>query len=173
MSDSSKNLKTRESAQGDEADAAVSSGPLVPPHPVLRYTTFRLAFFFVALVLLLLCRKVGLLPLAGSAGLLSLMFIAVLVSGLVSYVVLNRHRDAMSAAIVNRVQRTKENMVASASGEDEAPDLAPEAFTEPEPLSEPERPSEPERSSESGAAPGTKPKAASKASRAPTSEGGA
>ncbi|MDQ1496591.1 MAG: hypothetical protein QOG69_3074 [Actinomycetota bacterium] len=77
-------------------DAEVPAPPR--PHAVLRYTTLRLALFLIALALLWLVRiRDGLL----------LVAIALVLSGLASYVLLAGQRDAMSAQLhAARVRRT-------------------------------------------------------------------
>ena len=60
----------------------------------IAYTTARILLFVAA---------TGLLYLAGARGLL-LLGLALLISGIVSYVLLSRQRDAMSGAIAARLQ---------------------------------------------------------------------
>ncbi|HYZ53040.1 MAG TPA: DUF4229 domain-containing protein [Streptosporangiaceae bacterium] len=60
----------------------------------LSYTTARLVLFLVALVLLYF---------AGARGLL-LAALALLVSGIVSFVLLSRQRDAMSGVLTSRLR---------------------------------------------------------------------
>jgi hypothetical protein len=80
--------------------------------PVLRYTASRvLMFIVVATVLALL----------GARGLL-LVALALVVSGLLSFVLLSSQRDAMSAAVVGSSRRLRRRMDARASREDEADD---------------------------------------------------
>lgn len=62
--------------------------------PVIVYTSARLALFIVVATLL---------AIAGMQGILLLM-VALVVSGLLSYVLLSRLRDAVSAAVVGRVE---------------------------------------------------------------------
>ena len=64
---------------------------------VLAYTTARLLLFVAA---------TGLLYLAGARGLL-LLALALLVSGIASYVLLSRQRDRMSGALSARVAGTR------------------------------------------------------------------
>ncbi len=84
----------------DEALTAVDAEVAAPPRPhaVLRYTTLRLALFLVALALLWLVRiRDGLL----------LVAIALVLSGLASYVLLAAQRDAMSAQLhAARIRRS-------------------------------------------------------------------
>ncbi|HEX7106647.1 MAG TPA: DUF4229 domain-containing protein [Acidothermaceae bacterium] len=84
----------------------------VNPHPVLRYTVLRLAIFAIALGLLWLVRVRGLL----------LVALAVLVSGLASYALLQRERDAMSARIAQTSARRKARAASRAAREDEIAD---------------------------------------------------
>lgn len=64
---------------------------------VFAYTAARIVLFLVAL---------GIVYLAGARGLLALA-IAVLVSGLASFVLLSRQRDAMSGALVSRLRASR------------------------------------------------------------------
>jgi Mn2+/Fe2+ NRAMP family transporter len=65
--------------------------------PALTYTSARILLFVAAL---------GLLYLTGARGLL-LLALALLASGILSYVLLSRQRDAMSLKLFNRVSSTK------------------------------------------------------------------
>lgn len=82
---------------------------------VLAYTAARFLLFGVAY---------GLLYLLGARGWLALI-LAALVSGLVSYIVLSRQRDAVSERITARTDRMSRRLVDGAAHED-APD-APSA----------------------------------------------
>lgn len=84
------------------------------PGPVLVYTTSRLLVLVVALTVL------GFLGLRGIA----LLLVAVVVSGLASYVLLSKQRDAMSAAVVSRAERTRLRMKEATESEDAADDAA-------------------------------------------------
>ena len=75
----------------------------------IAYTTARILVFVVV---------TGLLYLAGARGLL-LLGAAVLISGIVSYVVLSRQRDAMSSAITSRVQGFRGRLDAGTRAEDD------------------------------------------------------
>ena len=70
---------------------------------------------------LLLAASLVLLWLAGARGLL-LILLAVLVSGLLSYGLLARQRDAMSAAITEWVGRSRRRLDAATTKEDAADD---------------------------------------------------
>lgn len=76
---------------------------------MLAYTTARILLFVAA---------TGLLYLAGARGLL-LLALALLVSGLISFVVLSRQRDAMSGALVNRLRRARQRIDEGAAAEDD------------------------------------------------------
>lgn len=76
---------------------------------VLVYTGARLLLFLAAL---------GLVYLVGARGLLAVA-IAVLVSGLASYVLLSRQRDAMSGRIVAGARGLSSRLDAGAQAEDE------------------------------------------------------
>ena len=84
------------------------------PGPMLVYTTARVTLFAVALFVL------GLLGLRG----LLLLVVAVLASGLLSYVLLSRQRDAMSAAVVQRAGRIRTRARERTEAEDAADDAA-------------------------------------------------
>jgi hypothetical protein len=78
----------------------------------MRYTVFRLALFAVALGLLWLVHVRGLL----------LVALAVLISGLASYALLQRERDAMSVRVAAANSRRKARAAARAAREDDAAD---------------------------------------------------
>jgi hypothetical protein len=77
-------------------------------HPVLRYTTLRISLFLGVLLLLSL---LGLRD-------LPLLALAVLVSGLISYSLLSKQRDAMSGVVAGRIQRIRRSIDDSARAED-------------------------------------------------------
>jgi Mn2+/Fe2+ NRAMP family transporter len=65
--------------------------------PALTYTSARILLFVAAL---------GLLYLTGARGLL-LLALALLASGILSYVLLSRQRDAMSSKLTSRLTSTR------------------------------------------------------------------
>ncbi len=75
----------------------------------LAYTTARIVLFVVA---------AGLFYLAGARGLL-LLGLALVVSGVASYVVLSRQRDAMSGVLVNRFRSLRSRIDQGARSEDD------------------------------------------------------
>jgi cell division protein FtsW (lipid II flippase) len=79
---------------------------------VLVYTSARVAIFAVTLAVLYA---------AGMRQLL-LLLVAVLVSGLLSYLLLSRQRDAMSRAVVERGEGLRQRMRERTEAEDAADD---------------------------------------------------
>lgn len=73
------------------------------------YTTARILLFVAA---------TGLFYLAGARGLL-LLGLALVVSGVASYVLLSRQRDAMSGALVSRFRTLRMRIDQGAKAEDE------------------------------------------------------
>jgi hypothetical protein len=87
------------------------------PHAILRYTTLRLALFVLALIVLWLVRiRDGVL----------LVAIALVLSGLASFVLLAGQRDAMSAQLHEAAQRRRVKAQLRAARED-VPDGVDEA----------------------------------------------
>ena len=75
----------------------------------LSYTVLRLGLFVVVFLLLYLAGARSVLLLAG----------AILISGLISYFLLNRQRMAMSSVISKRVSSFKERLDAGTRAEDD------------------------------------------------------
>ncbi|MEU6723059.1 DUF4229 domain-containing protein [Nonomuraea wenchangensis] len=67
-------------------------------HPVVVYTASRILLFLVTL---------GILKLLGLQNLLALLVASFLISGVASYVLLSKQRDAMSARISDRLDQPK------------------------------------------------------------------
>ncbi|MFI9593381.1 DUF4229 domain-containing protein [Nonomuraea sp. NPDC052265] len=67
-------------------------------HPVLVYTASRIGLFVVTL---------GVLYLVGLQNPLILLAAAFVISGIASYVLLSRQRDAVSARLSDRIDRPK------------------------------------------------------------------
>ena len=78
-------------------------------NPVVGYTLARLLLFFASVGGLYLLQLRGFWLLLG----------AVVVSGLASYALLSRQRDAMSAAVAGRLERTRRRIEEGASSEDD------------------------------------------------------
>jgi hypothetical protein len=77
--------------------------------PTIAYTSARILLFLAAL---------GLLYLVGARGLL-LVALALVISGVVSFVMLSRQRDMMSGAIVSRLRNARERLDEGARAEDD------------------------------------------------------
>jgi hypothetical protein len=75
---------------------------------VLIYTLSRLALF---------AATVGVLFLVGARGFL-LLALAILISGVVSFVLLSRQRDAVSSSVTERAGRIRDNLAEGAARED-------------------------------------------------------
>lgn len=75
----------------------------------LAYTTARILLFVAA---------TGLLYLAGARGIL-LLCLGLLASGIVSYMLLSRQRDAMAGAIASRFRTLRSRLDAGAKAEDD------------------------------------------------------
>ena len=76
--------------------------------PTLAYTMMRLLLFFGALILLYF---------AGARNFV-LVGLALLISGIVSFIVLSRQRDAMSGALVARLRGFRERLDEGTRAED-------------------------------------------------------
>lgn len=75
---------------------------------VLKYTVARLALFGAT---------AGVLFLVGARGFL-LLALSILISGIVSFVLLSRQRDAVSASVTERASRMRQNLAEGAARED-------------------------------------------------------
>jgi Protein of unknown function (DUF4229) len=75
----------------------------------IAYTTARILLFVAA---------AGLLYLAGARGIL-LLAVALLVSGVASYILLSRQRDAMAGALTTRFAALRSRLDAGAKAEDD------------------------------------------------------
>jgi len=91
-----------------ETPAINAELPTRTAHATLRYTTFRLAIFVVVLGLLYLVRVRGAL----------LVALALIVSGLASYVLLRGQRDAMSMQLATASERRRRRSTKRAARED-------------------------------------------------------
>jgi hypothetical protein len=96
----------------DNAEPDAGGPAPLQSHAFLRYTTLRLALFLAALALLWLVRIRG--------GVL-LVALALVLSGLVSFVLLARQRDAMSVQLHAAQQRRRARSLARVSREDADP----------------------------------------------------
>jgi hypothetical protein len=78
----------------------------------------RATFAYSSARILLFVLAVGLLYLAGARGLL-LFGLALVISGIISFVMLSRLRDAMSGAITSRAGRFRQRLDEGSRAEDE------------------------------------------------------
>ncbi|MEY9861813.1 hypothetical protein ABH935_007456 [Catenulispora sp. GAS73] len=96
------------------AGAAVAQGK----HATMRYATLRIAIFIVSLAVLW-----GAVAATGHIvtgnGVLYLMMGALLVSGVASFFLLSRQRDAMSVQVTRRTERMAHKFEENAAMEDE------------------------------------------------------
>ncbi|MFI8521356.1 DUF4229 domain-containing protein [Streptomyces sp. NPDC085481] len=86
---------------------------------MLRYTLMRLGIFAGSFLALWGLVYLGVLPRGlGDSNLLWVLVLSVVVSAPLSFVLLRRERDAMSAEIVEKVDRAKGRLEANRSAED-------------------------------------------------------
>ena len=97
----------------------VAATPQQIPHATLRYTTLRFALFLVALVLMWGIAKLAGMDLNTDTNRLILLAVALFLSSSVSFFLLSKYRDAMSAGLVARSKRLSKKLEESASFEDE------------------------------------------------------
>lgn len=98
------NTEPEKSAEAEESTPSARAS-----HPVLRYTSLRLAIFVIALILLWLVRVRGAL----------LIVLALIVSGLASYALLRRQRADMGAQLADAAGRRRDRAATRAAREDE------------------------------------------------------
>jgi Protein of unknown function (DUF4229) len=102
-----------------EDEPQAPSAALNTKHAALRYTTLRLALFVVALGVVWVIARIADMDLNSQTSKLSLLAVAILLSSAVSFVVLSKQRDAMSAGLVARSQKLSQKLDRAASFEDE------------------------------------------------------
>ncbi|MFB6888951.1 DUF4229 domain-containing protein [Kitasatospora sp. NPDC056327] len=97
-------------------------------HATLRYTSMRVSVFLVCLLVALTLGHFQVIPVSGETGVIFLFLLAAVASAPLSYVLLSRQRDEMSAAISGRVDgiraRTASKIAAQNAEEDAAVDAA-------------------------------------------------
>jgi uncharacterized membrane protein YkgB len=81
-----------------KSDRYAGPSNLEPVHPVLVYTASRIGLFIVT---------IGVLKLLGLANPLILILASFLISGVASYVLLSKQRDAVSERISDKLDRPK------------------------------------------------------------------
>ncbi|MDH6706397.1 hypothetical protein P3T27_003120 [Kitasatospora sp. MAA19] len=98
-----------------------STGP-EKSHATLRYTSLRVSIFLGCLLVALLLGHFGIIPVSGQVGVIFLFLLAAIASAPLSYVLLSRQRDEMSAQITTKVSglrsRTAERIAAQNAEED-------------------------------------------------------
>lgn len=90
-------------------------------HATLRYTTMRLGIFVGCLVVVAVLAYAGIIPEGiGKSNPLWIFLLALVLSAPLSFVLLRRQRDEMSAQVAGGVDRAKEKLAANRSMEDAA-----------------------------------------------------
>jgi hypothetical protein len=104
-----------------------STGP-EKSHATLRYTSLRVSIFLGCLLVALLLGHFGIIPVSGQAGVIFLFLLAAVASAPLSYALLSKQRDEMSAQISGKVagmrSRTAERIAVQNAEEDAADDAA-------------------------------------------------
>ncbi|MFD0272784.1 DUF4229 domain-containing protein [Kitasatospora sp. NPDC127111] len=97
-------------------------------HATLRYTSLRVSVFLGCLLVMLLLGHFQLIPVKGELGVVFLFLLAAVFSAPLSYVLLSKQRDEMSAQIAGKVtglrNRTAERIAAQNAEEDAADEAA-------------------------------------------------
>lgn len=89
------------------------------PSATIRYTAMRLSIFVACLVFVAVAVHFGVLPAGlGGANIIWVVLLALVISAPLSYVLLRKQRDEMSAQIAGKVERTKARLDANRSQED-------------------------------------------------------
>ncbi|MER5637523.1 DUF4229 domain-containing protein [Kitasatospora sp. NPDC002227] len=96
-------------------------------HATLRYTSLRASLFLGCLLLALLLGHFGVIPVSGPAGVVFLVLVAALVSAPLSYVLLSKQRDEMSAQLVAKVEERKSRTATRIARQNAEEDAADEA----------------------------------------------
>ncbi|MFJ2441026.1 MULTISPECIES: DUF4229 domain-containing protein [unclassified Streptomyces] len=87
----------------------------------IRYTVMRLTIFVGCLVAIAGLVQIGVIPKgAGASNVMWVLLLAIVVSAPLSFVLLRKQRDEMSAQIVGKVESTKAKIEANRSQEDAA-----------------------------------------------------
>lgn len=90
-------------------------------HATLRYTTLRLGVFLGCVALVAVLAYAGILPEGiGKSNPLWILLLGMVLSAPLSYILLRKQRDAMSAQITGGVDRAKQKLSANRSMEDDA-----------------------------------------------------
>ncbi|WUD82945.1 DUF4229 domain-containing protein [Streptomyces sp. NBC_00503] len=95
------------------------------PNATIRYTAMRLVIFVGSLVFVAGMVRLGWVPSGlGDANPAWVVLLALVISAPLSFVLLRKQRDEMSAAISGRVAGAKDKLAANRSQEDVADDAA-------------------------------------------------
>ncbi|WP_194893805.1 DUF4229 domain-containing protein [Catenulispora pinisilvae] len=109
---------TATESESESETLAAGAAVAVAKHATMRYATLRIAIFIVSLAVLW-----GLVAATGHIvtgnGVLYLAMGALLISGVASFFLLSRQRDAMSAQVTRRTDRLADRFEANAAMEDE------------------------------------------------------
>ena len=98
-------------------------------HATLRYTSMRFSLFGACFFVALMLAHYNILPvMAGAAGVLLLLMISLLVSGLLSYVLLSRQRDQVSEQLITGLDRRREKTGGGFQGRIAAQNAAEDAL---------------------------------------------
>ncbi|MFC4496612.1 DUF4229 domain-containing protein [Streptomyces ovatisporus] len=90
-------------------------------HATLRYTAMRAGIFAGCFVVVAVLAYVGIIPEGiGKSNPLWVVLIALVISAPLSFVLLRKQRDEMSAQLVDGVDRAKERLAANQGQEDGA-----------------------------------------------------
>ena len=105
-------------AESESDILAAGAAAAQSKHATMRYATLRIGIFLVSLAVLW-----GLVAATGHVvtgnGVLYLMMGALLVSGVASFFLLSRQRDAMSVQVTRRTERMADKFEANTAMEDE------------------------------------------------------
>ncbi|WP_395294750.1 DUF4229 domain-containing protein [Kitasatospora hibisci] len=99
-------------------------------HATLRYTSLRVSIFLGCLLVALLLGHFQVIPVQGELGVVFLFLLAAVVSAPLSYVLLSKQRDEMSAQISGKVDRLRDrtaDRIAAQNAEEDAADDAARA----------------------------------------------
>lgn len=89
------------------------------PSATIRYTLMRLSIFVGCLAVVAVAVNYGVLPSGlGGSNIMWIILLALLLSAPLSYVLLRKQRDEMSAQIVPKIDRAKARLAANQGQED-------------------------------------------------------
>ncbi|GAB7181424.1 DUF4229 domain-containing protein [Kitasatospora sp. Ki12] len=100
-----------------------SNGP-AKSHATLRYTSMRVSIFLGCLLVALLLGHFQVIPVSGQTGMIFLFLLAAVASAPLSYALLSKQRDEMSAQISGKVAGMRTRNAERDAMEDAADDAA-------------------------------------------------